>query len=385
MAHFKNTLSFFKCSFTIGTVILWCLGLTASCSSEKMNNASRPRAHPVTVAVAERKTVPVQIQAVGSVEAYSTVSVKARVGGELQEVKFTEGDRVKKGELLFIIDPRPYEAAVRQAEATLARDSYQEKNAAAQAQRYASLLKEGVTNREQYDQMQSTADALAASVRADQAALDHARLELEYCFIRSPIDGSTGNLIVHQGNIIKANDTDSLVVIHQIIPVYVSFSVPEKELPAIKTHMTTGKLPVEVRIPEGDAAPVSGDLSFINNAVDIDTGTIMLKALFPNTDTRLWPGQFVNVTLTVAQQPDAVTVPSQAVLTGQSGPYVFVITPDHTAELRMVTSGIAHAGGVVIDKGLQSGETVVTDGQLQLSPGAAVEIKNTPVPEDGGR
>jgi multidrug efflux system membrane fusion protein len=175
------------------------------------------------------------------------------------------------------------------------------------------------------------------------------------------------------------------VVIHQIIPVNVTFSVPEKELPAIKTHMAIEKLPVEARLPGSEAAPVSGELSFINNAVDTDTGTIMLKALFPNTDTRLWPGQFVNVTLTVAQQPDAVTVPSQAVLTGQSGPYVFVITPDHTAELRMVTPGIAHAGGVVIDKGVQSGETVVTDGQLQLLPGTAVEIKNTPVPEDGGR
>ncbi len=363
------------------------LGLSAliiSCSSGKKENQVPAKAVPVTVATAIQRDVPVQVHAIGNAEAYSTVSVKPQIGGELSRVYFKGGQYVKKGAMLFLIDPRPYEAALRQAEANLVRDTVQAENASVDAQRYAELFKKGYVAREQYDQMRTNADALEAVVKADKAAVENARLQLGYCYIRNPIDGLTGSLIVNQGNIVKANPDTAIVVINQIIPIYVDFSVPEEELPDIKRYMAAGKLKVEAVIPNTETK-VGGELTFIDNTVNTATGTIMLKATFPNKDRTLWPGQFVDVVLTLTTQPNAVVVPSQAVQTGQAGSYVFIVKPDLTVELRQVASGRTYDGEVVIEKGIQTGEKVVTDGQLQLLPGTKVEIKKAGMPESSVR
>ena len=359
------------------------LGLTAlifACSSKTKEQHGPARVAPVTVATAIQKDVPVQIYAIGNVEAYATVQVKAQVGGELVKVYFKEGEFVRKGDPLFLIDPRPYEASLQQAESNLARDTAQAKNADREARRYADLLKEGVIAQEQYDQRQTNAAALNAGVEADKAAVENARLQLEYCSIRSPLDGRTGDLKVDRGNIVKANDIP-LVVITQITPIYVGFSVPEKELPEIKKYMASGELKVEVRIPESGIKPVSGKVAFVDNAVNTETGTILLKAVFPNGDTTLWPGQFVNVVLTLTTMPNAVLVPSQAVQVGQIGPHLFIVKPDHTANLVTVVVGRTYNGETVVEKGISPGDTVVTDGQLQLLSGKKVEIKNAATPE----
>ncbi len=363
------------------------LGLSAliiSCSSGKKENQVPAKAVPVTVATAIQRDVPVQVHAIGNAEAYSTVSVKPQIGGELSRVYFKGGQYVKKGAMLFLIDPRPYEAALRQAEANLVRDTVQAENASVDAQRYAELFKKGYVAREQYDQMRTNADALEAVVKADKAAVENARLQLGYCYIRNPIDGLTGSLIVNQGNIVKANPDTAIVVINQIIPIYVDFSVPEEELPDIKRYMAAGKLKVEAVIPNTETK-VGGELTFIDNTVNTATGTIMLKATFPNKDRTLWPGQFVDVVLTLTTQPNAVVVPSQAVQTGQAGSYVFIVKPDLTVELRQVASGRTYDREVVIEKGIQTGEKVVTDGQLQLLPGTKVEIKKAGMPESSVR
>jgi len=347
-----------------------------ACSSGSKDKYGSGKAVPVTVAEAVQKDVPMQLSAIGNVEAYKTVSVRARIGGELEKIYFAEGDYVQEGDLLFLIDPRPYQSALKQAEANLARDSVQAANAEKDAQRYAVLVKQGIVTKEQYEQMRTAADALHATVKAEQAAVENAGLQLEYCKIKSPITGLTGKLMFDRGNMIKANDDKPLVVINQIQPIYVSFSLPEKDLPAIKKHQNERKLKAEAFIPGLKAAPPAGELTFINNTVDTSTGTILLKATFANSDRRLWPGQFVNVALTLGIQPGAVVIPSQAVQSGQSGSYVFVIKNDRTAEMRMVEAGSAANGDLVIEKGIQAGETVVTDGQLQLSTGTNVEIKN---------
>jgi len=360
--------------------LLGLITLIFACSSKTKEQHGPARVAPVTVATAIQKDVPVQIYAIGNVEAYATVQVKAQVGGELVKVYFKEGEFVRKGDPLFLIDPRPYEASLQQAESNLARDTAQAKNADREARRYADLLKEGVIAQEQYDQRQTNAAALNAGVEADKAAVENARLQLEYCSIRSPLDGRTGDLKVDRGNIVKANDIP-LVVITQITPIYVGFSVPEKELPEIKKYMASGELKVEVRIPESGIKPVSGKVAFVDNAVNTETGTILLKAVFPNGDTTLWPGQFVNVVLTLTTMPNAVLVPSQAVQVGQIGPHLFIVKPDHTANLVTVVVGRTYNGETVVEKGISPGDTVVTDGQLQLLSGKKVEIKNAATPE----
>jgi multidrug efflux system membrane fusion protein len=329
---------------------------------------------PVVVAAVVQKTVPVEIRAIGNVEAYSAVSAKPQVAGEVEQAYFKEGQDVKKGDLLFTLDSRPYQAALHQLEANLARDLAQLENARAQAERYTRLFQEGIVSKEQYDSFRTNADALAAAVLADKATIERAKIDLDYCAIRSPMDGRTGSLLVHPGNIVKANET-ILVVINQITPIYVSFSVPEQDLAEIKQRMAAGSLPVEALIPDGELHPVPGTLTFVDNAVDNTTGTIRLKGTYANTEGRLWPGQFVNVVLKLTSRPNAIVVPSQAVQTGQSGPYVFVVKPDLTAESRPVTAGSTVGGETVIEKGLQPGETVVTDGQLRLAPGTKVEVK----------
>ncbi len=347
------------------------------CTARKVESqaAQRVETVPVVVAKVVRKTAPVELRAIGNVEAYSTVSVKSQVEGQLESAHFREGQDVKKGDLLFTIDRRPFEAALKQAEATLARDVVQATQARADAERHRKLFEQGILSKEQFDQSQANSDALEAAVRADQAAAERARIQLGYCTLRSPLDGRTGSLIVHEGNVVKANDA-SLVVINQITPIYVDFSVPEKFLSEIKRHMATHPLPVTAAIPGQESDLLEGTLSFVDNSVDAATGTIRLKGTFGNPQRRLWPGQFVNVKLELAGQPDAILVPSQAVQTGQQGQFVFVIKPDSTAEVRPVVVDRALEGETVIEKGLRPGEEVVTDGQLRLFPGVRVEIKN---------
>jgi membrane fusion protein, multidrug efflux system len=346
-----------------------------ACKEKKADPPPRPPA-PVTVAKVLQKTVPVRINAIGNVEAYSTIDVKSQIGGQLVRVHFREGQDVKKGALLFTIDPRPYEAQVKQAEAALAKDAAQTEYAHEEARRYEELAKKGYAAKDQYDQFRANAAALDATVKADKAMLDNAKLQLTYCYIYSPITGRTGTLLSNEGNLIKANADTAMVTIQQVQPIYVDFSVPEQYLSVIKKFMAQGKLKVQASLDQKDGNAESGLLTFVDNSVDVSTGTIKLKGTFENRERKLWPGQFVNVELTLTQQPDAVLVPSSAVQTGQDGKYVFVVKNDHTVEQKQVTVERTFDDESVIEKGLTAGETVVTDGQLRLGPGAKVVIKN---------
>lgn len=360
----------------IGLVVL------SACSEKKTQPIPNP-AVPVTIADVVEKTVPLEVRAIGNVEAYSTVSVKALIAGELTQVHFAEGQDIRKGDLLFTIDRRPFEVALQQAEANLAKNEAQSKNARAQAERYARLFKEGIVSKEQYDQISTGADAFDAGVLADKAAIEKTKVDLSYCTIRSPLDGRTGSLIVHQGNVVKANDI-AMVVINQIDPIYVNFSVPEQSMEEIKRYRSGGGLKVLAR-PQGADRGEEGILSFIDNTVDSSTGTIKLKGTFSNREKHLWPGQFVNVSLTLAVQPHVVVIPSQAIQTGQSGTLVYVVKPDLSWESRPVVVGRNIDGESIIERGLQVGEKVVTDGQLRLVPGSKVEVKNAPATNPGNR
>ncbi len=345
----------------------------SSCSGKKAEPIKRPVV-AVTAATVVQKTVPVQIRAIGNVEAYSTVGVKVQIGGELLRVHFREGQDVNRGDILFTIDPRPYEAALKQAEANLAKDTAQLENAKVDVGRYEDLVKKGYVAQQQFDQVRTNFATLEATVNADKAVVENARLQLKYCYIYSPITGRTGGLVVNQGNVIKANADNSIVTINQIQPIYVTFSVPEQFLAEIKKYMAVEKVKVQAVIGSDDAHPEEGVLTFVDNAVDITTGTIKLKATFLNKEKRLWPGQFVNVYVTLTSQPNAIVTPSAAVQTGQKGQYVFVIKGDLTVESRPVVVSRTLDGETVIEKGLQAGEKVVTDGQLRLVQGASVEI-----------
>jgi multidrug efflux system membrane fusion protein len=308
--------------------------------------------------------------------AASTVTVRAQVTGELTAVHFVEGDEVKEGQVLVEIDRRPLEAALQQAQAALDRDIAQSANAKAQAERYQDLLKRGIATKEQVDQIVANAAALDATVALDRANIDNAKVQLQYATIRAPISGKTGLLQVHPGNLVRATDTTPIVTINKITPVYVSFSVPEAMLADLKRYMAKGKLPVTALPPNDPDPPATGLINFIDNAVDPTTGQIKVKGTFANTDRRLWPGQYVNVNVTLSAEPNAIVAPSVAVQTGQQGAYVFVVKPDQTVELRPVVVERTSGERSVIKSGLKPGETVVTDGQLRLTPGTKVSIKN---------
>ncbi len=359
------------------TLALLALITLAACGSTKDNTKGaslRDAAVPVTTAAAFRKDVPVQVKAIGNVEAYNTVSVKSMIAGEITKVGFSEGQDVKKGDVLFIIDPRPYEAALAQAQGNLAKDRANAANAKAEAARWAALFKEGVASREQHDQMVTQAEALQQTVTADEATVQNAKVNLTYCTIKSPIDGRTGNLMVKLGNVVKANDVP-LVTINQVQPIYVTFSVPQQFLPDIKRSEHDRKLAVNAKV-QGEAE-TTGVLTFIDNSVDAQTGMIKLKGTFGNGDRRLWPGQFADVSLTLGTDRNAVLVPSAAVQTGQDGQFVFVIK-DNKADMKKVKIGRIVGSDTVIESGVQVGDQVVTDGQLRLTPGAKVAVANAP-------
>jgi len=356
-------------------LLLFCLALLAfpGCSGEKPKGKEKPPV-PVTVALAGQMSVPVELRAIGNVEPYAVVAVKSMVAGSISKVHFREGEDVAKGALLFTIDPRPFEAALSQAKADLARDLARAANAKEQARRYAALVQDGIVTREQYDQIQADADALTASVASQRAAVDGARLQLEYCFIRAPMAGRTGNLAVHAGNLVKENDTPALVTINQITPLYVSFALPEKELGTVKAKMA-GRLPLQATIPDSGHPPELGVVSFLDNLVDMTTGTIRVKGTFENAQRRLWPGQFVNLLLTLGVKKDATVVPTKAVQTGQQGEFVYLVRKDLSVEMRPVSTGVAQGGMTVVEKGVFPGDTVVTDGQMRLIPGAKITVK----------
>lgn len=330
---------------------------------------------PVSVTQVGQKIMPVQIRAIGNVDAYATVSVRAQVTGTIMRVHFKEGQDVKKGDMLFTIDPRPLEAALKQAEANLARDTAQLENAQQQARRYGELVKKQYISQEQYDQIRTNAGALEAVVQADKAAVENARVQLGYCFIYAPMTGRTGSILLNEGNLVRVNDGTPLVVINQVSPIHVNFSVPEHYLQEIKKRLAGGKVGVEAIIPPSDNRDEKGELTFVDNAVDKSTGTIRLKAAFANNSRRLWPGQFVNVIVTLSTQADAIVIPAQAVQTGQDGQHVFVVKADQTVEPRKVIVSRTVNNESVVEKGLKVGETVVTDGQFQLAPGVKVEVK----------
>ena len=348
--------------------------LLSGCS-EKKQQAVASRV-PVTVAEVQQKTVPVQVRVIGNVDAYTMVGVKPQITGEIVGVHFTEGQDVRKGQLLFTFDPRPFEADLLRAQANLAQDEAKAKNAEIEHQRYSKLMEAGVVAKEQAEQMQTNDDAMVATVKADRAQVEYARVQLIYTKIYSPIDGRTGNLMLHLGNVVKANPDNPMITINQVNPIYVTFAVPQQTLPEIKQHMAKGKLKVTAVIQGEEDRPEEGTLTFIDNNVDLNTGTIKLKGTFTNTNRRLWPGQYVNVALTLNQQSNAIAVPTQAIMTGQQGPFVFIVKRDLTAEARPVKVERNVDNEAVIASGLSAGEKVVTDGQIRLVTGSKVEIKN---------
>jgi multidrug efflux system membrane fusion protein len=366
---------------------IWALGVAALATggyflflhpaeATRVAESGRPvgRPAPVVVAAVAPRAVPITLGVIGNVEAYSTVSIKSRIDGQLVSAAFQEGQIVHKGDLLFSIDPRSFEALVQQAEATLARDHAQLEGAKADLARYTRLSKSGYSSEQQFEQQRATTKALEATIQADEAALEIAKLQLEYTQIKSPIDGRTGNILIKPGNLVKANDTNAIVVINQTEPIYVSFAVPEQNLAEIKQRLAEGKIRVEAHVPGSDKVD-TGEITFINNAVDASTGTIQIKATFANADERLTPGQFVEVTIYLSVLQNALVVPSEAIQSGQNGLYVFVVKPDRTAESRPVVTGPSVDGFTVVSRGLQAGEQVVTEGQLRVVPGAKVDPK----------
>ena len=378
--------------------------LFAGCSDNAAGKPSRSvPAVPVTVVDVVEKSVPVQLTAVGNAQAYTTVGIKSQVNGQIVDVHFKEGQDVRRNDLLFTIDPRPFEAALRQteaallqrqaevqqAQANLERDLAQLENAKVQERRYRDLVDRELIAREQYDQLRTNWAALEATVQADRAAVenaraatraaqanvDAARLQVAYTAIRAPIDGRTGNLLVQNGNIVKANDDNPIVVINQVHPIYVSFAVPDQHLTDIKKYYrAAGALRVVARLPRQPEILATGELTFVNNTVDLTTATIQLKATFANTDNVLWPGQFLDVSLVLTTRT-AIVIPSQAIQPGQQGLYVYVVKPDQTVESRPVVLGTRLGGETIIEQGLRASERVVTDGQLRLVPGARIEVR----------
>jgi multidrug efflux system membrane fusion protein len=406
-----SSLFAFAALTAISTSISGCSG------GEKKASAQAPSSVPVVVATVAQKSIPVSVRSIGNVQPFQTVSIKSQLNGELTAVHFKEGQDVNKGQLLFELDSRPLEAELRRNEGNLLRDEAQLKNAQTQEKRYAALLREGVVAHEQYDQFISNAEALQAAVAADKAAVESARVQLQYTKMYSPVSGRTGNLMVNVGNIVKANDVPILVTINQVTPIFVEFSIAENQLADVKRYLAAKTLRVQAipsaagqgsggsnqatsnptfALPTPTAAsdstppplpgslrpgpglqPVDGELTFVDNAVDPATGTIKLKGTFLNKDRRLWPGQFVDVVLTLTTQTNAITVPTQAVQTSQSGQYVFVVKADNTADLRPVTVSSTFGGESVVSSGLQPGERVVVEGALRLTKGTKVEIKTT--------
>jgi len=347
-------------------------------SGRKPERNRKIQTAPVIVAEVTRQDIPVELQAIGKVRPYARVTIKSRINGELQRVHFREGQDVKAGDLLFTIDPRPFEAELQEAKARLAKDVALAEKAEKDLQRNERLARGGYVSGEQFEQIRANADALKATIEADKALVEKVQLQLEYCRIRSPLTGRIGSLHIDQGSMIKANDDMGMVEIVQTTPIHVDFSVPEKYLTDVKKHHARGQLKVAAFIPSEDAPPEQGELTFMDNEVDQQTGTIRLRGTFANKEKRLWPGQFVKVILTLTTRTKATVIPYQAIQKGQSGEFVYVVKPDLTVETRPVSVIMTREGVAVVDKGLTPGERVVTNGHIRLFQGAKVEIKEKP-------
>lgn len=366
-----------------------CAALAALAALEGCSKAAAPARPPVavTVATSERGEAPYLVTANGIVEPLQSVALQSQVGGVLARVHFREGDEVRKGQVLFTIDPQPYQSALRQAEAVLARDVAQSENAKRDATRFAALVEKDYVTRSQADQAAANAAALAAVVEADRAAVETAKFNLDNATIRAPIAGKTGSLLVREGNLVRPGAEPPLVVINQLRPILVRFAVAEREFPLVQEYASRGVLPVRAAQVAGAAHPLTGTLSFVDNGVDTTTGTVTLKAKFDNGEHQLWPGQFVRVELELYREASAVMVPSEAIQTGQDGSYVFVVDVNGTAQMRPVTAGRTIGDKTVLETGLEAGVRVVTDGQAKLAPGSKVDIKGegTAAPGDSGR
>lgn len=341
-------------------------------SSKAGKKAGRPA--PVFVDKVSQRAIPLRVAAIGTVQARATVTVRSRVDGQLLAAPFGQGEVVKKGDILFRIDPLPFEARLRQAQANLARDKAMLAKSLSDLRRYQDLSNKGFSSQQKYEEAKASVGALEATIHANEAAVQMARLDLGYTSIHAPIDGRAGAALVDPGNLVKANETP-LVVLNEVRPIYVTFSVPEHNLVQIRARFAQGPLGVQAAIPGDTAPPAEGKLDFINNAVDPQTGTIMLRSTFANADDRLIPGQFVNVSVTLSTLHDATVVPARTVQTGQRGSYVFVVKPNKTVEQRPVAIGATVDDFTVVTDGLTVGETVVTEGQLRLFPGARIEPK----------
>jgi multidrug efflux system membrane fusion protein len=339
-------------------------------------SGGRPPA-PVVVASVEQRDIPVQIKAIGNVEAYQTVQVRSQVNGQIQKIFFKEGEDVRQGQELFQLDERSFRADLEKAIGQMKHDQAQAENSRIQAERYSGLEKEGIVSHEQAGQLLAQAKADAAAVDADKAAIDAARVQLQYTDIAAPINARAGALMINLGNLVKANDTPFLVQLNQVTPIYVTFSVPEANLDRVRQRFSSGQLRV-LAYPKGQAdSPVEGRLTFIDNGVDTTTGMFKLKGTFQNRDRRLWPGEFVDVALELSTQKHAVVVPTKAIQTGQQGEYVYVVRTDSTAESRPVKTAGAYQNLTLISDGLKAGEQVIVNGQLRVAPNAKVIVQGT--------
>jgi len=361
-------------------LILALMFLLAGCANKQTAQAASPGSGrppaPVVVSTVEQRDVPVQITAIGNVEAYQTVQIRSQVNGQIEKIYFKEGEDVRKGQLLYSLDKRPFQAALEQAQGMLKRDEAQAANSKLQAARYTDLEKQGVISLEQADLQRTQDSSNSAAVYADNAAVDAAKVQLQYTDIYAPIDARTGALMINVGNLVKANDTPFLVQLNQITPIYVTFTVPEARLAEVRQFVAKG-LKV-LAYPKGQPGnPVEGLLTFIDNGVDPQTGTVKLKATFQNKDKRLWPGEFVNVVLNLSMVKNAITVPTKAIQSGQQGDYVFVVTKDGTADPRQVTTAGTYQNLTLVKSGLNSGDTVIVDGQLRVAPNGKVTIQSS--------
>ena len=366
----------------VGLVVLLAFGQTqwlAACSGKSSQAIETPakrsvEAVPVLVGSVAQRAMSLRIEGIGNVEVLASVAIKSRVDGQITKMLFADGDEVAKGQMLFQIDSRPYVAELKQAQAAMQKDQAQLQHARSQERRYQDLLNKNFVSKESYAQIKLTADSATATVRADEAAIENAKLRLEYAGIRAPIAGQTGKIFVQEGNLVKANDTNALVVINQLNPIYVNFSVPEQHLTDVRKAMAADTLVVQAQQPDGTGI-ASGKLTFVDNSVDTTTATIKLKATFDNKDKALWPGQFVKVALILGEQKNAVVVASRAVLTGPKGQYVFVVGAQQTVDTRNIEVDRVDGADTVVRKGLAGGETVVIDGQSRLLPGSKISVK----------
>lgn len=373
-----------KCLLLAALLLL--IAFLAACSKKDVQaagpggqSATRPAA-PVVVATVEQRDVPVQVRAIGNVEAYQTVQIRSMVNGQIDKVFFKEGQDVRQGQLLFQLDKRPFEADLEKAIGTLRHDEATATQSELQAKRYSELEQQGVISKEQADQFRAQAKADASAVYADKAAVDAARVQLAYTDITAPIDARTGAVMIHKGNLVKANDTPYLVQLNQVAPIYVTFSIPETDLAEVRKFAASKELKVFATPKGQNSTPAQGDLTFIDNGVDTTTGTVKLKATFTNKDRRLWPGEFADVTVNLSTHKNAVLVPTKAVQTGQQGDYVYVVTPQSTAESRNVQSAGTYQNMTIVTAGLQPGEKVITEGLIRVAPNSKVVVENSQQP-----